>query len=434
MNQLLQSVSYNRQLVSMPPFGVDGQTKPSRTGSYSSNATDCEGNLVFRHQSRQAGLERQRLLTLSWLRQCIHLDRVKDLVSTPKAVSSKTDELKCACKTQTYKSELTKAEICNTDSSIDAIIEEFTMSNPSNRADLLESLQKKLEMCSEKGIQSIISFVKDRLEKTLDTKLGSFLIRSLINRSDHFLGYLEAYFLQHLKRLSAKDYPCRVMRAVLRRSESLRQLTLRKFAEDFDFCLKNFPSIFLLTEAIRFTKVQKEFSFIIDAFQFNPQKLLNSRYFKRILVTLVEFSSDEQLRKVETCLESEKWIARHLNDKFTTMVLILLLHRQSFSSTFALNLHSQMNPSRLMKARFFCHYIIAVSKVAPRDVRHQLDDTLSNLRQSAVECTLAGEQAANSHPQAIFVEYCCLLISRQRRDSQQVRQSLRRVDALAFDL
>lgn len=155
----------------------------------------------------------------------------------------------------------------------------------------------------------------------------------------------------NLKRLSVHDYPCRVLRAVFRKSQTVRQRALLEFREDFNFGLENFHSIFMLTEVIRTSKDPGEFDFVIELFTKLSRALLAKKIFKRIPFTLIEHCNQKQLKIVEHYLNLNSTLHLHLNDKISISVLISLTRRNPESCVAALVKYFELRPYLLLKSR-----------------------------------------------------------------------------------
>lgn len=272
MEMSLKLKSNVKRLSSITDTADGFSRKAIKTDSYSSaQAPGNDMNLLFRCHNRLRVLLIHRRLLLSWLKYHLQIDKLETLVGSPKMISSKTGEpaLQNEIQASNTKTNLNKVND-QTSECPDVHIAGIIADGSLDCSTLTDILQHRLDCCSDKEAGLIADHVKGRLEEFIDTKTDSFLSRTSIHRSEDFFNFLVAYSKKHLKRLAARDYSCRVLRAVLRKSEAVRQLTLKIFSEDFKFCLTNFSSIFLLTEAIRLSKDPGEYSFVADAFSADP--------------------------------------------------------------------------------------------------------------------------------------------------------------------
>ena len=217
--------------------------------------------------------------------------------------------------------------------------------------------------CSRQDeLSKSVAYAIDNLNTLIFSKDGSLTIRRLLHCSEAFYCHMLQYAVLNLKRLSIHDHPCRVLRAVLRTSEAMRQKVLIVYAQDFKFCLNNFHSIFLLTEAIRLSKNSQEFNFVVAALAYNSQSLMASRYYKTILLTVIQACSKGQLRVIESCLNLTSRIHLYLNDSISVSLLVSLIRRECSSCIKAFLIFAEQRPHLLLNLKHSHQFFLKMAE------------------------------------------------------------------------
>lgn len=167
--------------------------------------------------------------------------------------------------------------------------------------------------------------------------------------------------------MASNDFACRVLRSVMREYASFRRHAVQFIRHDLDFCLDNFPSIFIVTEAIRMSDNMDDFDFLAEALEINPNKVLASRYFKSILMTFFEYCNLSQFKRLENALNLQDNFDRYLNDKFFTTVLTFLISRDSQKCFQALTYMAKSDPVKLLHTSKFDYFILKLLAMLPKD-------------------------------------------------------------------
>lgn len=120
---------------------------------------------------------------------------------------------------------------------------------------------------------------------------------------------------------------------------------------------RTFTAVFVLSETIRKTEDTSEFDFIIKAFDKEPQKLLVFRYFKRILVSLLDKCSDEQLKWISNIMNLQNTLVAHLSDRFSIYVLLIISKRNECAIATCLRQHLEEKLADLLLSSQFGFFL-----------------------------------------------------------------------------
>ena len=367
-----------------------------------------EPHLVFRNCPQSIDLLIQRNLLTSWLVGHLKSKIGTELLFKPtRCFKNEALRLKPKSETKTNPAQRRKVNLSEAkDPCFEEVINALTIQAFSSS--LLEKHQFFVERCTADELQQIVRLARLQIDRLVSTKAGSYLSKALICRSEEFHSFIVSYCMQNLKQMACCDFSCRLLRTVLRRHVPMRPLVLRMFEEDFHLCLEAFPSIFLLTEAIRLSNDPLEFDFILQRLLREPFRLLSSRYFKRVLVTFVEHCSEKQLAAVERCLDIPEMMGKHLNDKFLTLILIMIGFRNPLSCLNSLEVWVHWAPHQLGKAKYF---MLFAQRLVDTHLRShwmaRLHSILVRLQLNAFGRRVPRE-AAPEHTLFLFLDYLIL--------------------------
>lgn len=275
---------------------------------------------------------------------------------------------------------------------------------------LLGLLQVYAEIPSQdtNSLKNILAFAEANFSNLAFTKSGAHLIRTLMTRSQGFSNVVLRYSKHNIKLMVSNDFACRVLRSVMREFASFRRHAVQFIRHDLDFCLDNFPSIFIVTEAIRMSDSMNDFDFLAEALEINPNKVLASRYFKRILVTFSEYCNLSQFKRLENALNLQDNFDRYLNDKFCTTVLTILMSRDSQKCFQALTYMAKSDPVKLLHSLKFDHFILRLLVLLPEDRTAAIFSILQLIKASMPLCKPFDGEYTN---RLLFISYSLLVSS-----------------------
>ena len=255
---------------------------------------------------------------------------------------------------------------------VDRFLNTDIVAELANNPAYVAKLQKFIETCQLKELSIVTTKLRQNLLNLSVIKSGSYIIQKAINRCPIFLKEVTTFSHQNFQFMASRDFSCRILRVLLRGSEDFRLIVTNYLRNQLDFCLDNFSSIFLLTESIRLSSNPSEFDFIVQALDSQPQQLLANRYFKRILVTFVEYCSIKQAKMVIRNLNLKKNFRRYLNDKFGCHILLILMQRNMIA---CLKVHEEQlayYPLQMVTTKYYPFVILKLLETAPVEVIQQL--------------------------------------------------------------
>ena len=378
--------------------------------------TNYEGDshLKFNVRSHTSTLQIQMKFLISWLKTRLKIKSLVLSAGISKPANSKDDSiLETEPKANPRREALLSKVFKQVSEDVDFDNLEKEVRTKSNLMGILQIYAE----CPDRhpqSMQKLQSFVADNLATLAYCKLGAHLIRTLLSQSKGFTSIVKRYTKKHFKEMALDDFACRVLRAVMRQSESFRQKAVLNLQHDLDYCLTHFPSIFILTEAIRMSDHVQEFDFLIDALEADPVRHLMSRYFKRILVTLVEFCDAHQLKRIEVAMDLDSNFSKYLNDKFCTTILTFMMSRGSQRSFDVLLCLALSKPVQLLTTSKFNYFIMRLIALLPEKHIGALHDILQIIRQGLDESRYYSRESLT---ESLFLGYSLLLTYKMRRKS-----------------
>ena len=97
--------------------------------------------------------------------------------------------------------------------------------------------------------------------------------------------------------------------------------------------------------------------------------MLANRYFKRILVTFIEYCSIKQAKTVIKNLNLRKNFRRYLNDKFGCHILLILMQRNMTACLQVLEEQMNYYPLQLIRSKYYSFVILKLVETAPVEVK-----------------------------------------------------------------
>jgi hypothetical protein len=397
----------------------------------SQEAVHHESNLRFRKMTRKSDLLMQRKLLLSWLGAQLRTrgllnEAWKQPNGTKVAASEPIDRM-------SSRDTLCLASQKNIQNPFQEQFPELnTEEEVKGEVQGLATLGHALEMTSyykEYFGTSIMQDIRGQ-ENRLYTKEGSYLVCNLLAKSAAFFWHLELYCLSNLRSLSLEDYSCRVLRAVLRRSDIVKQKILLEFRTDFDFCLKNFHPIFLLTEAIKHASNPQDFDFIVEILKKDTtNQVLSSKNFKRILLTLFQYCSTLQLESIERYMDLNRNLHLYLNDKVSANIVCSMIDRGSKACKSAFLKYAKQKTRILIELKLSHQFLVKMAESsASTTASGQIRKAFESLQTKIAKCQGASDrksvEAAKDTSMMLLIEYCKLHVCRDNCSLNDIKTSL----------
>ena len=425
---------HGRQRLTAPVESRDCRTTGmlgSLRTAHNQEAMHHDSNLRFRMMTRKSDLLMQRKLLLSWLGSQLRTrsllneawrqpNGTKVAASEPINRMSSPDILCLASDKNSQNPFRGRCTELNTEEEVKREVQG------------LGTLGHALEVTSsvkEYFGTSIMQDIKGQ-ENRLYTKEGSHLVCFLLTKSLAFFWHLELYCLSNLRSLSLQDYSCRVLRTVLRRSDVVKQKILLEFRTDFDFCIKNFHPIFLLTEAIKQASNPQDFDFIVEILKKDTtNRVLSSKYFKRILLTLFQYCSTLQLESIERCMDLNSNLHLYLNSKISANIVCSMIDRGSKACKSAFLKYAKQKTKILIELKLSHQFLVkmaesSASTTASRQIRKAFENLQTKIAKRQGASSGKSVSASKDTSMMLLIEYCKLLLCRENCSLNDIKTSL----------
>lgn len=183
---------------------------------------------------------------------------------------------------------------------------------------------------------------------------------------------------------------------------------------------KNFAATYILTIAIKNASSDQEYSYLVTRIERDGPKVLNSRYFKRILVSYVEYCSYDSLHHVYNLLGVSANVFQYLSDKYMTYILLMFLKRAyaPFIQLVTSTVVKQM--VFLKETKYLYFFLLKAAIIKNLYIRRCLHKTLM-----AVEaCNFSN----TTREESFFYLYCYLTLTTATSD-QERQQALTNFEA-----
>ncbi len=186
------------------------------------------------------------------------------------------------------------------------------------------AIQSYLDNCSKKEALVIGELILEDVEFLLTSKYGHCIIRSLIGVHIELTNRAANLCIIKFETMATNEFASRIMQKLVEHVNSFRLFSLKKFSIDNSLWLDSIPGLFVLAACMRHSHYS-EYRFVTDLLFKDKSKLLSSKVMKRVLVSVVEASGDEELQYIFGYLNIQRKFKRYLEDKSMTYVLIAFM-------------------------------------------------------------------------------------------------------------
>ena len=192
-------------------------------------------------------------------------------------------------------------------------------------------------------------------------KYGCHIFRRLLPKSQKLTKATIDFCKKRLVELSTQEYSSRVLQQLVILDPQFRDTTLRKFCIKLTLLTRNLSAIFLLTACLKHSPNTNPMILEIGD-QLHRSVVLNQlpRFTKRVLVSYVEYCTEDRLDQFYHALGFETSFASTFNDKYMVYIFRLFLIRgyQTAQSTFLESVSRDL-PS-LMRTKFFTFLMMKI--------------------------------------------------------------------------
>lgn len=243
-----------------------------------------------------------------------------------------------------------------------------------------------IERFNQFSIQINSEDLQNFIGSAIRCKYSSDILLKISLEDERFRKTLIEYCSQNFYSLLNSPYSPRMMKLLIDRFSEFRIFSIWFFKKNFHLCLKNFNAAFLMTIAIKSSESEGEYKFIKDILLINKKSHLNSKYFKRLLVSYIEYCSEQELENMRNLLEIETHFHDYLNDQFKTFIILMFLKRglNSFLCFFLRQLTSKFD-WLLIKARCFKLLMTKCITIKDLNTRQVIHNALLNLHHATIK-------------------------------------------------
>jgi hypothetical protein len=201
----------------------------------------------------------------------------------------------------------------------------------------------------------------DSLETLVYHKHGCHVLRRLLPKSKKLTAAAIDFSRKRIIELSTQEYSSRVLQQLVLLDPQFRDATLRKFSIKLTLLTRNLSAIFLLTACLKHSPNPNPIiSKIGDQLLRSVVDNQLPRFTKRVLVSYVEYCTEDRLDQFYHALGFETSFASTFNDKYMVYIFRLYLIRghQQARRTFLESVSSDL-PS-LMRTKFFTFLMMKI--------------------------------------------------------------------------
>lgn len=216
-------------------------------------------------------------------------------------------------------------------------------------------------------------------------KSSSAVLNRLACRSSSFHQQLTNYCILNLSHLVTEHSPGKLIQSLLQSDQQFRSVCLGFFKSHLEVCMKNFTALFLLTVAIKYSQCDAEYSFIKHKLVSDWKHYLQSKYFKRLIVSYIEYCSQAELVEMHRLLRLSSQFSAYLNDKFRAFILLMFLKREFEDVTDYFCQQVRSNFRQLFKARYFKFLLLKCANINSTAVVSRIFNSLRQISQDKLK-------------------------------------------------
>jgi Pumilio-family RNA binding repeat len=220
------------------------------------------------------------------------------------------------------------------------------------------ALQASIDGCSEVCLDRLFGFAKNCLDSLVAHRFGSYLIQKLLVRDRRMASLLTDYCQAYFNKLATDEYSSRIMQRLIELSPAFRRFAMLTFKSDLELYTKGVAAGFLVSAGVLHSQSEVERDVISNHIKKgSPHKILENKYFKKILVTYLSVCSAEKLDKLFVWLRFDKGLRYFLQDKHSCFILIKYLERHHQGSSAALLDTLKRKTLSIIRTKFFGYFI-----------------------------------------------------------------------------
>lgn len=241
------------------------------------------------------------------------------------------------------------------------------------------ALQKYIKICSQQEVEMVCSALSyTSIVQLITHQFGNYTIQELVRRSMSFQKRVEEHCQEDFYSLADQEYSSRVMQLLIEASNSFRSFALKACEHNLDRVVEKISSVFLIAACIRTAKCEDEYRFLLNELSMNIKPWLTKKYFKRILVSILQCCEQPTLQQVYKLLGLQTNILKFFEDKYSTYVVLTFAERGHQPSIDLLAQIIRHDHVALLEAEYFRFFISKLSKDKGGSILKELFGVLSN--------------------------------------------------------
>lgn len=213
------------------------------------------------------------------------------------------------------------------------------------------AVQDHLDLIPEKDIAVLGELAQQKLWSLIYDRYANYTVQKIASLNHSFRHCLVAFCKRSFAKLAANEFSSRVMQSLAELSDDFRYYCHEYFRQKPKALQSHISTVFLAASAIRSSKSQSEFAFYGKMLQKRP-KLLNCKYFKRIIVSYIEKCEPDELERVYINLNIQGRVSKLLDDKYYAYIILMLVQRHSPSMIAELSKEYKLNFKKTISAKF----------------------------------------------------------------------------------
>ena len=242
------------------------------------------------------------------------------------------------------------------------------------------SLQDAVRRSIESPIvEELVVKVMPLAEVLCKDPLGNYLIQALCKASQNMLRYIQSLCRTSYAKFLLNEYCSRVIQACIEVDPEYRKELLGLFSKNLKLASSNSASVFVVSACLKMCKHDSEYSFLLEDFLRKPQKWIMNRWYKRILVSLINSCSTSTVELVSTCiLAMVNPIQQMFKDKYLLLLLLSMISRDHEPTIRKLSFHISKNILVFANARHFAFFLERVDLDRHHSLTQSIVKALNN--------------------------------------------------------
>lgn len=251
------------------------------------------------------------------------------------------------------------------------------------RAMLLQSreglgiVQYLIDSQDQRELQFLIKLVIDDMEYFIMHKLGIYIFQKMLPLDSTLRKETVNLCCEQFNQLVCHEFASRVMQLLVESTPDFRSHVLANFKLQKNLWLRHIAALFVLSSCMKHSPQEGDYGFVYDYLLSDIDLLMQSKFKKRALVSLIEESSLSSLSKIFELLYSGRNWEEDLEDKYLTYITIAFVRVNYRPMIDKLANSLRIHLGHLMNR---CYFKLLMNKILlsdPPEVLNKLNSSLS---------------------------------------------------------